>query len=609
MKICSAPARRIARPWAIRTENHKQGRKTMRKGIITCLFCIQYACTIAAALPDTLWMKNWGGTLHDVPFDLIETHDSGFAIAGYYGQNKISKEDMVFFTRSEYLSNHVNTINSTMWVLRCDVNGDTLWTRLIDSSNGLPHASRAYAICEAPDSGFAVGGYFRRRISNTTGDFNIIKGSIVKLDMNGIVKWVNMAPHHMIGGSYADPDVHTFCWDVKYVNKDSLIGVGSLWERGYSPQLFAHTVPIELPSPYASSSTSISLRSQKTAREMLVINDNTLYAVGASGLTKYAFSGSDTWFRQYTNAYEGYSIAANNNSFFLGFDMGLIKVNQDGEEEWRKTSSEYHSGKIYAVRKLTDSTLLLCSSTGYATCIDANGTKKWSYKLPGIPTTAVLCNDGMIAIAGAFPKYYAPNDSQYNIFLCKIGMNEPPVFSKTDTIYDTVKVGETISDSLLATDSFLKDFVRYKLETIKEGLSLDSVGGIWTWTPSPMQTGSHVLMFTAHDKLNQKDTIFYSIKVDISTGVRYVSPKTAPKVFEIRSGRTPTIAVPINPDNRSLNWQVFNIQGKCISSNQIGNASPGVYEISLNPGLPAGSYVIIARFGQETKTLKSITIR
>ena len=127
---------------------------------------------------------------------------------------------------------------------------------------------------------------------------------------------------------------------------------------------------------------------------MLVLT-TTLYAVGASGLpnmpSQVVIFGFDS-----TRMPMRISLLPMSTHSF-GFDMGLIKVNQD-----KKNGERLHRNitvKI-AVRKLTDSTLLLVHLPDMLPA-DANGTKKWSYAARN-PNDRCTRNDGMIAIAERF---------------------------------------------------------------------------------------------------------------------------------------------------------------------------------------------------------------
>lgn len=117
-----------------------------------------------------LWTKRIGGISNEVGKDIKQTGDSGFIITGYtysYGAG-----------------------NSDLFLLKTDINGDTMWAKTyggINSDNG-------NSVCQTFDGGYIAVG--------TTASFGASNHSdvyIVKTDSNGDTLWTRA-----YGGTYYD---------------------------------------------------------------------------------------------------------------------------------------------------------------------------------------------------------------------------------------------------------------------------------------------------------------------------------------------------------------------------------------------------------------------
>lgn len=111
-----------------------------------------------------LWSKTYGGTGADQGWELVQTPDSGFCIAGQTSSFGVSPTDF--------------------YVVRTDANGSLLWDKKIGASG---EADIAYAITNTNDGGFAVAGTgytWTGTGSTSSNDFYI-----VKLDANGNMTW------------------------------------------------------------------------------------------------------------------------------------------------------------------------------------------------------------------------------------------------------------------------------------------------------------------------------------------------------------------------------------------------------------------------------------
>ncbi len=108
---------------------------------------------------DTLWTKTYGGASWDYAMSVDETHDGGYIVAGFTNSFCVGLCDV--------------------WLLRTDINGDTLWTK---TYGGIQH-ERARSVQQTIDNGFILAGY---TASFGSGDLDIW---VIKTDESGDTLW------------------------------------------------------------------------------------------------------------------------------------------------------------------------------------------------------------------------------------------------------------------------------------------------------------------------------------------------------------------------------------------------------------------------------------
>lgn len=127
-----------------------------------CLMIFIYAIADAQA-PDTLWMKRYGGPGYDGGNDIQPASDSGYIITGHFE-----------IDGQEYWS---------LYLVRIDKNGDTLWTRVFGTEAEL---AVGYAVQQTPDGGYVAAGV--RRLSGQYGQDIYV----VKTDATGDTVWIKV---------------------------------------------------------------------------------------------------------------------------------------------------------------------------------------------------------------------------------------------------------------------------------------------------------------------------------------------------------------------------------------------------------------------------------
>ena len=126
--------------------------------------------TIPAIGPSSHFCKAIGGKNRDWSSSLIQTSDSGYAIAGFTTSFGSGDEDV--------------------YVVKLDANGNLQWTKTI----GGPASEEGYSIIQTSDGGYAIAGYTTSFGAGLSSD-----AYLVKLDAKGNLQWTKT-----IGGEYAD---------------------------------------------------------------------------------------------------------------------------------------------------------------------------------------------------------------------------------------------------------------------------------------------------------------------------------------------------------------------------------------------------------------------
>lgn len=118
-----------------------------------------FTTAVQAQAPDTLWTRTYGGEGEDWFYSMVVTADSCFMLAGNTSSYGAGGRDF--------------------WLVKTDVNGDTLWTRTYGGIGD----DYCGDIIETSDSGYALVGY---TTSYSNGQTDIW---LVKIDSDGIVLW------------------------------------------------------------------------------------------------------------------------------------------------------------------------------------------------------------------------------------------------------------------------------------------------------------------------------------------------------------------------------------------------------------------------------------
>jgi len=113
------------------------------------------------SLGDTLWLRRYGGTNFDCGYDVQVTSDSGFIITGHYKKS---------------------AANPDLYLIRTDLNGDTLWTKTYGGSGGEVGAS----VKQTSDRGYIIAG------NTSSYGVGYDDAWIIKTNENGDTMWTKL---------------------------------------------------------------------------------------------------------------------------------------------------------------------------------------------------------------------------------------------------------------------------------------------------------------------------------------------------------------------------------------------------------------------------------
>ncbi len=127
------------------------------------------------------WQKAMGGTGDDLGYDVRQTADGGYIVAGYTGSNN-----------GDVTGYHGNRDG---WVVKLDATGTIQWQKSLGGSG----YDELYSVVQTSDGGYAVTGYTGSTNGDVSGNHGTYDGWVVKLDNTGTIQW-----QKCIGGTVAD---------------------------------------------------------------------------------------------------------------------------------------------------------------------------------------------------------------------------------------------------------------------------------------------------------------------------------------------------------------------------------------------------------------------
>ncbi len=241
---------------------------------------------------DTVWTKTYGGSMNDWAYSVWQCYDDGYVAAG---------STMSFGVGSDF------------YLVRTDVNGDTLWTRFYGGSND----DVAYAVQQTSDSGFILAG------STSSYGLGSSDTYIIKTDATGDTIWTKF-----YGGNGSESGQ-----SIQQTNDNGYIVAGSTLSFGVG-KWDMHLIKTDP-------------------------NGDTIWTKTYGGAEDdFAYSV------QQTND-NGFIIAGATNSFSSGTepDVYLVKTDSIGDTIWTKTYGGPLNDFSYSVQQTNDNGYIIVGTT------------------------------------------------------------------------------------------------------------------------------------------------------------------------------------------------------------------------------------------------------
>ena len=133
------------------------------------------------------WQKSFGGSSVEIPYDVHQTSDLGYIIAGYTVSND-----------GDVSGNHGF---EDFWIMKLNSLGVLQWQKCFGGSMD----ERALSIQQTTDGGYIAGGYTKSTDGDVTGNHGDYDYWIVKLSSTGVLQW-----QKSLGGSSNDKGASVF---------------------------------------------------------------------------------------------------------------------------------------------------------------------------------------------------------------------------------------------------------------------------------------------------------------------------------------------------------------------------------------------------------------
>jgi len=381
---------------------------------ISCFWITQ----ISAQISDTLWTKTFGTENHDRGYEVKQTSDGGYIIAGLTDS---------FGRGLDYLLIRTDELGTLMWF---NAYGGTEW-------------DESFSVQETNDGGFIIAGH---SMSFGAGKFDIW---LVKTDTEGDTLWTKT-----FGGSSND-----FGTSVIQSTDGGYILLGHTWSFGNASDIWlikTDSSGNELWSKrYGGSLPDQSNSVQQTEDGGYVIVGYTESFGAGSGdiwLIKTDDTGDTLWTKTFGGSeWEeadyvqqtsdgGYIIVGEISSFGAGKnDIWLIKTDESGDSLWSKTIGGTNFEEAHSVLQTSDGGYIIVGETRshgaglydvWVVRTNASGDLLWHKPLGGADHdqghSIAKTNDGGFVVVGYTASYGAGGDDVWLIKfdIEKVGIEE-----------------------------------------------------------------------------------------------------------------------------------------------------------------------------------------
>ncbi|MBU1707836.1 hypothetical protein KKB28_08005, partial [bacterium] len=103
-------------------------------GLLLSSIMLSVSFSFAQPSPDTLWTRTFGGEEYDLVFDIKQTSDGGYIIAGETASSEVMGA----------------------YLLRLDNDGDSLWMRIYRDEEDIHYFFNAFEVLQTEDGGYIL---------------------------------------------------------------------------------------------------------------------------------------------------------------------------------------------------------------------------------------------------------------------------------------------------------------------------------------------------------------------------------------------------------------------------------------------------------------------
>ena len=324
--------------------------------------------------------KSFGGSENEFAFDVHQTSDGGYIIAGQAASNN-----------GNVSGNHGD---EDMWIIKLNKNGSIKWQKAL---GGLEDEA-AFSVQETNDGGFIAAGEASFSSGQVTGNHGTLDVWVVKLDINGNLLWQKSlggtqrdfansiqqttdGGYIVAGGSFSNdgdvtghhgPNIYADYWILK------LDGGGNIqWKKTYggSKGDIAMSVRQTTDGGYIVAGNSASTDGDVQGVSDSIYGDFWILKLDRQGNMQWqkAFGGSD--YEQANSIQQtsdgGYVAAGWNRSPNDGdvtgnhgdYDFWVVKMNANGNMQWQKSLGGSLSDIGYSIKQTPDNGYVIAGGT------------------------------------------------------------------------------------------------------------------------------------------------------------------------------------------------------------------------------------------------------
>ncbi|WP_062697874.1 T9SS type A sorting domain-containing protein [Chryseobacterium indologenes] len=262
------------------------------------------------------WQKSLGGSGMDQAYDVQQTSDGGYVVAGISGS-----------VNGDVTENHGNY---DYWIVKLDSSGNIQWQKSLGGTN----SDFANAIRQTSDNGYIVAGYTLSNNGDVTINYGFRDYWIVKLDSSGNMQW-----QKSLGGSGVD-QAH----DVQQTQDGGYIVAGNVLSSdgdvtGFQGSRDYWIVKLD---------PSGNLQWQKTLGGT---NVDEAYSISQTSDGGYIVGGQS----QSVNG-----DVTNNHGLF---DYWIVKLDSTGNIQWQKSLGGSNTDTLYSIRQTSDNGYIMAGVT------------------------------------------------------------------------------------------------------------------------------------------------------------------------------------------------------------------------------------------------------